>query len=915
MKTLVSFDTETFLIGYHNVVPDFVCLTYSQFNDGYIDEEIVCRMDEGYKTVFEWLFEDDKELVAHNAAYDLAVLAVDHPAMMPLIWKKLDEGLVHDTMLREMLYNLTDCGDIDNPVKNGVSRRQEYGLAQLILLYFDKDRTADKDDEDGVRLNYSAMADKPLEEWPIEFIDYAKEDATDTLKLYLEQQKRGQALKERTGYDPFALESFRVRTHFALQLMTMHGNLLDRNRILAVTEEFEALYNDPALVEPLVYSSFIRAYAEANSEPVTRALIRECLEAVPQLPSKERKAWAKQGIIVPAIPELPYAKNAKNHLETCYGHKEHPDYPKKAVTDCGCPPKMKKAQPEKQSDKTLWEYIWKAGFENDAMEVWASDSLKKLLREQGFKDRFLQGQVIDQQVVEEHYGNRELPKDWRVSTDKEWMASFALLDPLLEIYSTRQEYKKIITSYLPGLYWKEGEHNCLSLLPGETSRLAGKEPVDIVHSCFAPLKRTGRTSSYASAKGKGIAKKYLYPSWNGQQVDPRIRPCVVPRPGYVLFSIDYASMELGTLAQTCRNIFGYSVLGDIINAGKDAHGYLAASIAKELDSYFRHSVQSRTELEAFELFETFKKESAVCESLEFQATWEALRRTGSVLWSRLGHDGEALWKDFHKYYRTLAKPTGLGYPGGLGPKTFVAYAKATFGVDVDMQTAYKLRDIWKETFPEMREYLDYTSKQSFDPDHMPEMTIDKEGEAYKRKFYCYNTPLGMHRARTDFCACANGRGLQSPSAEGALLALQEIQREIHCGIGVLGDVDGVPGVRPTIFLHDEIFGEIRDDELLTPRILRMKEIMVECMQIITPDVKADTEEALMYRWRKGALPYYVVGRLRPCEEAFYHYCDYMSNSLFKLDEPLGEGDADVLLLTPQEYEQLSILKEFEEVRL
>ena len=256
------------------------------------------------------------------------------------------------------------------------------------------------------------------------------------------------------------------------------------------------------------------------------------------------------------------------------------------------------------------------------------------------------------------------------------------------------------------------------------------------------------------------------------------------------------------------------------------------------------------------------------------------------MWERIGHEGAATWTDFFKYYRTFAKPTGLGYPGGLGPKTFVAYSKASFGVEVDMETAYKLRDIWKDTFPEMRKYLDYTGKQSFDPNHMPEIAENKEGEKYKRKFYCYDTPLGLHRAKCDFCACANGRGLQSPSAEGALLALQEIQEAIYCGSDpLLSDKDGVPGIRPTIFIHDEIFGEIRDDEFLTDRMARMSEIMVDCMRIITPDVVAATEESLMYRWSKAAFEYRVDGELRPYEEAFHYYCDGVENMIFRTEQP------------------------------
>lgn len=187
---LISFDTETTLIGYGKVTPDFVCLTTTIPTESELKEDIVCRMDEGYQEIFHWLFEEDKELVLHNAAFDLSVLVKDCPELMPLVWAKLDAGLVHDTMIREMLYNLTEGGNIDTVEVNGVTRRGEYGLAALVLLHMGKDRSAQKEGEDTVRLNYYRMMDKPLSEWPDEFIDYAKEDSTDTLKLYLKQEER-----------------------------------------------------------------------------------------------------------------------------------------------------------------------------------------------------------------------------------------------------------------------------------------------------------------------------------------------------------------------------------------------------------------------------------------------------------------------------------------------------------------------------------------------------------------------------------------------------------------------------------------------------------------------------------------------------------------------------------------------------
>jgi hypothetical protein len=265
--------------------------------------------------------------------------------------------------------------------------------------------------------------------------------------------------------------------------------------------------------------------------------------------------------------------------------------------------------------------------------------------------------------------------------------------------------------------------------------------------------------------------------------------------------------------------------------------------------------------ELYDLFLGLKKNCSPCPYPAFQKTWTAT-----------GHKGQPLMSDFYAHFRKFAKPTGLGYPGGLMPRTFVSYAKGTYGVDVSIETATKLWEIWKTAFPEMPLYLEYVEKRCTDPFFEPVTRISKKGKEYKSFYRCYDTTLGMHRAKTDFCACANGMALQSNSAEGALLAVQEIQWEIFCGEpSILADVDGVAMVRPTIFIHDEIFFEIRDDELLTPRIERMREIMKECMEVITPDVKAGTEVVLMKRWfnknTDKAFDYRVDGKIRPYEEA------------------------------------------------
>jgi hypothetical protein len=106
----------------------------------------------------------------------------------------------------------------------------------------------------------------------------------------------------------------------------------------------------------------------------------------------------------------------------------------------------------------------------------------------------------------------------------------------------------------------------------------------------------------------------------------------------------------------------------------------------------------------------------------------------------------------------------------------------------------------------------------------------------------------MHRPKCSFCEIANGFGLQTPSAEGALEALYRVQEVIW--LAEPGDL--LYGVIIINFVHDEIIWESPNDELLGQRARAVEKIMIDAMEEITPDVKAGAESAAMYRWNKYA---------------------------------------------------------------
>ena len=380
--------------------------------------------------------------------------------------------------------------------------------------------------------------------------------------------------------------------------------------------------------------------------------------------------------------------------------------------------------------------------------------------------------------------------------DKEFLDDHYRLSPVLEQYRNRAAVQKLVTTDMPRMEWPKG---------------SGK-PAEFLHPSYDVLKETGRTSSYASK---------IYPSTNAQNPHPRVRACIVPREGYYLYSSDFSGMELVTLAQKCYDLFGQSTLRDVINKGWDSHAYLGAHLAYFIDDDFHEAVNDEIDNPSSEqLYLAFQK-------LKDQ---EGTRK-------------------FWKHYRTFAKPTGLGYPGGLGPKTFVEYAHATYKIEVDEELAGELRNVWFKCYPEMQHYLQWVNKGCKDP--------------YDSNNFSYLSPLGMLRTGANYCAAANGAALQTPGAEGALLALCSVVHQTYVPGGSLYlDEKGVRH-RPLMFIHDEIVGEVRVD-VAHETAMEVSRLMVEAFQPITPDVTIKAEPALMLRWNKGADPVFdSQGRLIP----------------------------------------------------
>ncbi len=384
-----------------------------------------------------------------------------------------------------------------------------------------------------------------------------------------------------------------------------------------------------------------------------------------------------------------------------------------------------------------------------------------------------------------------------ISAAGEVLEELAGVDPILDAYAERQEVIKIKTAFLPSIQNAQ------------------------VWSNYDVLKETGRTSSYGS--GDRAKRQPLFDAVNIQQM-PRaagIRECFEPPPGYQLLSADYSALELCSVAQVTYSLLGHSVHRDKNLLGYDLHSFLGSGMAMQLAPHLVGHVTAHDE--AYKNLRASMKAARAFRDDDLSPEAEAARQ---------------LAKDA-KHYRNFAKPVGLGYPGGLGPTTQVSFAKATYGVIMTVDQANVFRELWRQIYPEMVEFFRWVDKQT---DH-------QNGD----DTYCYETAGHRRfRAGATFCATANGKSMQSLSADGAKRSVCWIARACFAGLGEGTAFDILADCIPLAFIHDENLVAVPADELATERSLLISALMVSAMQISMPDVLIQVEPALMARWSKAA---------------------------------------------------------------
>jgi len=184
-----------------------------------------------------------------------------------------------------------------------------------------------------------------------------------------------------------------------------------------------------------------------------------------------------------------------------------------------------------------------------------------------------------------------------------------------------------------------------------------------------------------------------------------------------------------------------------------------------------------------------------------------------------------------KNMRQAAKAANFGYPGGLGPNGFVKYACNSWGLKMSELRAKELKDAWMHQWPEMFTYFEHVrnivgwKRESLGTIQIPQSGFVRGAVKYTDACNSYFQTLAAHCSKR---------------------ALWEVTKRCF-----VEETSALYGSRPVWFVHDEVGLEVPEERGWLAAI-EMPVIMVEAMNVYTPQVPSNASAVLMERWSKAA---------------------------------------------------------------
>jgi hypothetical protein len=329
-----------------------------------------------------------------------------------------------------------------------------------------------------------------------------------------------------------------------------------------------------------------------------------------------------------------------------------------------------------------------------------------------------------------------------------------------------------------------------------------------VQTSFEILMETGRTSS---SENKIISNSMAL------QNPPRkggLRECLISRTGWTLVACDYGQAELVSLAQVTYAAFGYSVMRDLINAGRDIHVDFGAQV---MGSQIGRNIDYETAAKLRKAKGGADKQTGELYFINMEEFVKEQKKNG--LESNI-----ILLSDM----RQLAKAADFGFPGGLGWQSFQSYARKAWDVELSAEQSKRLKITWLHHFPEMQDYFRWIGK------------LVGDGRADIQQYMS-----GRWRGKCYYTQSCNTL-FQGLTADAAKAACFEVSRRCYAD-----PTSSMYGCRPVLFVHDEIILEAPDEQA-DAAARELEKVMVEIYQRYTPAVKITADAHLMKRWSKDA---------------------------------------------------------------
>ena len=370
-------------------------------------------------------------------------------------------------------------------------------------------------------------------------------------------------------------------------------------------------------------------------------------------------------------------------------------------------------------------------------------------------------------------------------------------DPVLRAFSELAKYEKILTSYL--------------------NRLRG---ADKIYSQYSTDKNSGRTSSNGSKLFDSVNIQQMPRKVEGVTYD--VRNCFMPRPGFKVFSIDYGALELRAVAHQLYTLLGYSNLRKILNQGDkptDPHSILAARMKN------------------MEYYENFKK--------DYKEDRDKAKEVSLGLPGGMGYDtirGSMWGKGVKTYYNVLEKSYSKNdlqyYLWNLGASDIRIKRLGKNEYALVQDEIVNIKRFVFELYPELEQFLKEEHKRFLNGKN--KWVKNEFDEWEEEPLYRYEVG-DFVRDNCTYTAICNGYLMQSPSAQGAQMAMNKMIRTYW----------NHPDVIPQAFIHDECIFEIRIGTEFD-HVPRICEIMIEEMQKVLSSVRIVVEaENCGDYWRKS----------------------------------------------------------------